>query len=232
MNRLSAAVNIDDWDKVRENMRAILDVDPAIRRSPLNWNVPDQEQHHFNYDPVGAIEREEEREEEYEGYGIPFVRRIQDVNNDQREEDDGRVSPFVRWRREQIQGVNNEDALGEEPDAWAIASPRRSPIDPHPEEWGMYWDQPAAPHLIEDLQLNWIQQVNVGHYNRSGLPAEDWEREEKRKSRKLIKKLLFGFGCSVFCHLRLCTLLHAFKRIYILLYAYPQQKYTLPQCIK
>jgi hypothetical protein len=54
MNRFSAAVNIDDWDKVRENMRAILDVDPAIRRSPLNWNVPDQEQQNFNYEPVGA----------------------------------------------------------------------------------------------------------------------------------------------------------------------------------
>jgi hypothetical protein len=176
MNRLSESVNTNNWDQVRENMRAILDVDPAKRRSPLNWNVPDQQKHHFNYEPVDAREREE-REEEYEGYGIPFVRQIQDVNND--EEDDGRVSPFVRWRREQIQGVNNEDALGEEPDAWAIASPRRSPIDPHPEEWGMYWDQPAAPHLIEDLQLNWIQQVNVGHYNRSGLPAEDWEREEE-----------------------------------------------------
>ncbi|EFX74954.1 hypothetical protein DAPPUDRAFT_108399 [Daphnia pulex] len=149
------------------------------KRSPLNWNVPDQEQQHFNYEPVGAIEREVEREEEYEGYGIPLVRRIQDVNNHQREEDDGRVSPFVRWRREQIQGVNNEDAWGDEPDAWAIASPRRSPVDPHTEEWGMYWDQPAAPHLIDDLQPNWIQQGNVGRYNRSGLPAEDWEREEE-----------------------------------------------------
>jgi hypothetical protein len=176
MNRLSEAVNIDDWDKVRENMRAILDVDPAKRRSPLNWDVPDQEQHHFNYEPVGAIEREE-REEEYEGYGIPFVRQIQDVNND--EEDDGRVSPFVRWRPEQIQGINHGDAWGEEPDAWAIASPRRSPVDPHPEEWEMFWDQQAAPHLIEDLQPNWIRHGNVGRSNRSGLPAEEWEREEE-----------------------------------------------------
>ena len=132
MYRLSAAVTNDDWDKVRENMRARLDVDPAIRRSPLNWNVPDQEQHHFHYGPVGAIEREVEREEEYEGYGIPFVRRIQDVNEDQREENDGHVSPFVEWRREQLQ--NNGDAWGDEPDAWAIASPRRSPVDPHPKE--------------------------------------------------------------------------------------------------
>jgi hypothetical protein len=63
MSRLSAAVTNDDWDKVRENMRAILDVDPAMRRSPLNWNVQDQEQHHFHYEPVGALDREVERED-------------------------------------------------------------------------------------------------------------------------------------------------------------------------
>jgi hypothetical protein len=196
MNRLSADVKNDDWDKVRENMRAILDVDPAMRRSPLNWNVQDQEQHHFHYEPVGAIDMEVEREEEYEDYGVPFVRRreerIQDFNDDQREENDGHVSPFVRWRQEQVQGINNGDAWGDEPDAWAIASPRRSPVDPRPEEWGMYWDPPAAPQLIEDIP-NWIQQGNVGRYNRSGLPAEDWEREEEGSPENL-KKLLFCFS--------------------------------------
>jgi hypothetical protein len=176
MNRLSESVNTNNWDQVRENMRAILDVDPAKRRSPLNWNVPDQQRHHFNYEPVDAREREE-REEEYEGFGVPFVRPVQDVN--EREENDGRESPFVRWRREQLQGINNGDPWGEEPDAWAIPSPRISPVDPRPEEWDMYWDQPAAPHLIENPQPNWIQQRNVGRSNRSGLPEEDWEREEE-----------------------------------------------------
>ncbi len=182
MNRLFAAVTNDDWDKVRENMRAILDVDPAMRRSPLNWNVQYQEQHHFHYEPVVAIDREIEREEEYEDYGVPFVRRreerVQDFNDDQREENDGHVSPFVRWRQEQVQGINSGDEWGDQPDVWAIASPRRSPVDPRPEEWGMYWDPPAAPQLIEDIP-NWIQQGNVGRYNRRGLPAEDWEREEE-----------------------------------------------------
>jgi hypothetical protein len=176
MNRLSESVNTGNWVQVRENMRAILDVDPANRRSPLNWNVPDQQRHHFNYEPVDAREREE-REEEYEGFGVPFVRPVQDVN--EREENDGRESPFVRWRREQLQGINNGDPWGEEPDAWAIPSPRNSPVDPHPEEWDMYWGQPAAPHLIENPQPNWIQQGNVGRSNRSGLPAEEWEREEE-----------------------------------------------------
>ncbi|EFX64460.1 hypothetical protein DAPPUDRAFT_118154 [Daphnia pulex] len=77
-----------------------------IIRSPLKWNVKDQDHHHFHYEPVSAIVREEERREEYEGYG----------------------SPFVRGREEQIKNINDGDDWGNEPGAWAIA-PRRSPVD-------------------------------------------------------------------------------------------------------
>jgi hypothetical protein len=64
----------------------------------------------------------------------------------------------------------------------------------------MYWDQPAAPHLIENPQPNWIQQGNVGRSNRSGLPEEDWEREEEGSPENQFKKIfVVWLGCSVFC---------------------------------
>jgi hypothetical protein len=128
----------------------------------------------------------------------------------------------VRWRQEQVQGINNGDAWGDEPDAWAIASPRRSPVDPRPEEWGMYWDPPAAPQLIEDIP-NWIQQGKVGIYNRSGLPAEDWEREEEGSPENL-KKFCSAFQPKCLClfflfflaNVGLCNAFTCLLRIYIL----------------
>lgn len=71
MNRLSAAIRSENWEAARESMRAILDVDPQNRRSPLGWRTPNTEYHRFQYTHIEPAQDRQNGQVEDDDWAIP-----------------------------------------------------------------------------------------------------------------------------------------------------------------